>query len=282
MDGDGNVDILVGANGVNSHTGTAYGFFFSSGLSGTISASNADVTFSGTGTLGEFASFVELGDINNDTIDDAIIGYPGNNNGAGTVNIILGKTSLTGAIIGSNADFIFTGETSGDSFGMKVLACDVNSDGILDLLGSATASGAGIVYSFLGPITSGASVTTAHATYAGEVSADAFGSTLKCGDFNKDGRSDIAMHSSSASSIGKVYIFLDSTSLSGAVSAANADIILIGHSDNDLFGRSIAIGDADDDSIDDIIICGSWSDVVQSSCFVMFGGDTLESVTVAY
>ena len=96
-------------------------------------------TFSGTSPLGYFGQSMAVGDLNNDTVPDLIVGSPGSspdvsgspNNAtlpqAGTVNIGFGK-------IGGGYDWhTAAGSKVYGRFGWAVAVADLNCDGIDDL-----------------------------------------------------------------------------------------------------------------------------------------------------
>lgn len=164
INGDGLDDLIVGSPEADSNgnlsTGRSYVIFGQrSGFAAqfdltTLNGSNG---FSINGLaagdlLGSDVS--EVGDINNDGIDDFAIGAPGANvdgkNDAGQVYLIFGRRSgfsatLDLANLNENEGLIFNGIVAEDEIGRAISAAgDVNNDGIDDLIiGAYTAEPAG-------------------------------------------------------------------------------------------------------------------------------------------
>lgn len=157
VNSDGIEDLIVGArwgdNG-GAEAGEAYVIF---GKAGTTRA-NIDLTqlFVGDGFVirGDAAgdslgySVSTAGDVNNDGLDDVIVGAKGSdaaggNDNTGKAYVIFGKAGLSRANIdltrlSASDGFIIQGDAGGDQAGWSVSgAGDVNNDGIDDLIVSA-------------------------------------------------------------------------------------------------------------------------------------------------
>jgi len=109
----------------------------------------------------DFGYHIEFGDINNDGIDDLVIGEQHAINGVespGAVNVIYGREDFTlYEVIDLNetpADLTIYGAEHNDEFGWSVATGDLNGDGIDDILaGSEWASdsdGCGRIYAIFG------------------------------------------------------------------------------------------------------------------------------------
>lgn len=160
VDGDGNVDVLVGAHGADaggSDRGRAY--LFSGPLSGTIGLNAADSIISGNSN-GDWLglSVAGAGDVNSDGYMDILVGAPNADNGgsdSGATYLFYGPVS-PGSLAASSADAVFSGEAAGDNSGWSISGGgDVNGDGVEDFLigarfESTGATDAGAVYLVLG------------------------------------------------------------------------------------------------------------------------------------
>ncbi len=236
-------------------------------------------------------SISSAGDLNNDTIDDLVIGAPA----ANTAFVVFGSAGVGGsgvvdldALDGSNG-FKILGRPSEDTLGFTVASIgDVNDDGVNDILfGSPTSNNdQGIAYVVFGASGIGASgvlnVTTLDGTNgliieSGSPSADQFAWRVgRVGDLNFDGVDDIAIGSleSASNSSGAAYIIFGAAGIGsqtgGYIYANTLDgtngFKTKGLSDNSLLATSISGGDVNGDGIDDLLL-GS----ITQSAFVIFG-----------
>ena len=252
VNGDGIDDFIIGAlNGDDGGTnaGEAYVIFGRAGAT----RANIDLTslapadgFIIVGdTGGDSAGFNVhgLGDINNDGIDDFVVGATNGDDGganAGEAYVIFGRLGAARANIDlttlSAADgFIIQGDASGDAAGRVSAAGDVNGDGIDDILvGAATGDDGGI---------------NAGEAYVVFGKSGTFGS-------NVSGRQ-----------------VLDLTTLSAA-----EGFIIQGDADSDQAGFAISdAGDVNGDGIADLIVGATFGDdggVDAGEAYIIFGRTT--------
>jgi hypothetical protein len=152
IDGDHVLDLAV----TNSSDGTVYVFYDGSSLTGTVSASTADLTLTGSGSFGSSIAYDT--DLDADGVDDLIIGASGDDttgSDAGAVYVFRPRGS-TGAWTTASASATFYGAAAGDALGAGLAGGgDADGDGVEDLLVGASgqdggSTGGGAVYVVLG------------------------------------------------------------------------------------------------------------------------------------
>jgi hypothetical protein len=196
FDGDGSVDLIVGAPHPPlefNDTGVAY--FFRGPLAGRIDASQADALLKGELENDEFGTSVaNAGDVNGDGIDDVIVGArqlfrPG----AGKAYVFHGP--LSGTRLAGNADLVLDGEQSGELFGGAVASAgDVNGDGLADVVVGATEFNdrRGRAYLFLSPRSGHVSAASADLEFTGTRPGDTLGQAVApAGDLDGNRRDDL-------------------------------------------------------------------------------------------
>lgn len=293
VNGDGFGDILIGAYGVNSYTGGAYLILGSPILAGTLSLSSADVTFSGIAASDQSGySVAGAGDINGDGFDDILIGAWGVNGYAGETYLILGSTTLSGAVSLNSARASFQGISTSDFSGAFVAgAGDVNGDGYDDMLIGAygTNSEAGETYLFHGSavLAGTVSVGSADASFQGLTIADKSGKSLSgAGDVNGDSYADIligALHAEPGGNIraGDTYLILGRqnawtgsgySELSGTRACSTSGAIFKGAAASDISGASVSnAGDVNGDGFDDILIGAAGANSEAGDTYLYYG-----------
>jgi Ca2+-binding RTX toxin-like protein len=324
INGDGINDIIVAApfadtNG-NSSAGQTYVIFGGSsvGSSGSIDLSTLDRTngFAINGIAPfDFSglSISDAGDINDDGIDDIIIGARSadpNGSESGQSYVIFGGSSVgsggsvdLSTLNGSNG-FVLNGIAPGDSLGNSVSgAGDINNDGIDDIIigapggfasrgqsyvifgGSSVGSGGSIELSTLNG-TSGFALNGIFDPFFG---SGAGTSVSGAGDINDDGIDDILIGapliSATIGASGQSYVVFGGSSVGsgGSIELSTLNgtngFAINGINPRDFSGSSLSnAGDINGDGIDDIIIGAesarpNGSESGQS--YVIFGGSTV-------
>ena len=216
-------------------------------------SSAANVTINGSDPGDRFGwDLASAGDVNNNGINDIMIGAPGVGNDPGKVYIFYGENLIDESAAG--ADLILTGPSDNYQFGNSVNCLgDVNGDNIDDIVVGAFAGDKAYIY-YGGP---GMGTGSANVTIAGEATSSGFGSCAAgAGDINKDGYNDIIIGAPNYNArIGRAYIFHGGSSLSSTISAANANVTISGEALDNRFGFCLnSTGDLNADGYDDIII----------------------------
>ena len=275
----GAVQVIYGAREVLRADGNQLWTQDSSGIEG------------GAESRDRFGSALAVGDFNNDGFDDIAIGAPVEKVGsdlplAGSVNVIYGGP----AGLSAAGDQIFSQDTAGikgvaekrDLFGFSLASGDFDGDGRDDLaigvpaenLGDIGDAGAvNIIYGGPGGLSAAGDQLFTQETSGIKGVAERFdqmGWSLAAGDFNNDGRDDLAIGApgedvGSRENAGAVHVLYGSASGLGAA----GDLLLtqnttgiIGDAEAfDRFGTALAAADFDGDGRDDLAIGAPWDSV---------------------
>ncbi len=284
---DGTGDLLLGApyadGPSNSRTdsGTAYVFYGPIDASVDLSLASADVTIYGQSPGDEFGYALAVGDVNNDLIDDIIVGSPGGDGDgnvtpdAGQVYVFFaGSLPSTIDLNTQSAHTQFFGEAAGDRFGEALVVLDTDADGSNDLAIASPTSD-----SNLDTVQEGGeiwiinnanlfSTSTVNPTIIDHYisGADAFdhaGASLAAGDFDGDGTDDLFIGVPDADgpddkrpNAGEVFI------LSGASMTQSMDLgvstsyqaLLFGDTSGDRAGSALDTGSWNTDGFDDLLV----------------------------
>lgn len=263
---------------------------------GAIDGTNGFV-FNGFGSVGGIVQAQNAGDVNNDGIDDIVLGNssesPGGLAGAGEAYVIFGSGAFgssfdVGTLDGTNG-FRVPGIAEGSSLGESVDgAGDINNDGFDDVIvgasGSALASVEGEAYVIFGA-GSFASGTVSPAGLDGnngfsiatsETGARLGGSVSGIGDFNGDMIDDLIV-SASGSGTGKVYIVFGDGSYGASFDVGSmptvAGIEISGSQLSSLGLGADLIGDANGDGLADVTVIDGAG--VSSNAYVLYGSNSL-------
>ncbi len=291
VNGDGIADIIIGAkdadvNGNNS-AGKIYVIFGKNGdFSSSFNLANLDGSngFVLNGIDEDDIAGISVsnaGDINNDGVEDLIIGARGGdvngNSNAGESYVVFGQNSAFNASLnladldGSNG-FVLNGVASGDFSGTSVSSAgDVNGDGIDDLIIGANFanSNAGESYVVFGQDSGfnasfnladldGSNGFVINGTSSGDFSGT---SVSGAGDVNGDGIDDLIIGANFANSnAGESYVvFGQDSGFNASFNLANLDgsngFVINGTSSGDFSGTSVSsAGDINGDGFSDLIV----------------------------
>lgn len=285
VDGDGRLDLLIGATARQAGTDTVdsdlYLLLGSGRLLNSLATPSLALADLEIGTMDDSLDIkgTEPGDLDGDGYDDLAIGTASlrseaGHTCAGAIWLLLGGGGLLTRTSLEDADVSWVGE---DDFhyagrGYSGLA-DVDGDGLPELAVGAPgddtgASSAGAVYLLRGATALAGSpavrsLDEADLKLIGETETATAGSAiLDGGDVDGDGLPDLIISApydeTAGNDAGVVYVMLGDGTISGASgveSLADADLILLGASANDHTGTGIAgLGDLDADGLADLAV----------------------------
>ena len=195
-----------------------------------------------------------------------------------TTGLEIGTQKVMLSAVGSGGmdevtDLIFTGENPGDYFGGHNFTGDVNGDGYDDLLVAGASrynNNQGRVYLYFG----GRDMDgVPDIVLTGENPGDYFGEVGPIGDVNGDGYHDVIVGAPCYNdSQGRVYVYY-----SGPHMDHNADLTLNGETVQSRFGRSIAVGDINNDGYEDVFVAATYYDNLTGRVYLYYGGDPMDT-----
>jgi hypothetical protein len=280
VNGDGLVDLIIGANlsdpAIGSNAGRSYVVFGKT----TSTAIDLSEIAAGTGGFvlnGQAAgdqsggSVASAGDVNGDGLADLIVGarYATALNAAeaGRSFVVFGKTSTTAinlsAVSAGTGGFVLKGQTTGDQNGYSVASAgDVNGDGLADLIVSAkfsdpsSGNDAGRTYVVFGKTSSTAidlsNITAGTGGFVinGQTTSDESSTSVaSAGDINGDGLADLIVgvrnsDTLTANYAGRSYVIFGKTNTSeinlSAIANSTGGFVINGQADFDNSGFSVA------------------------------------------
>ena len=292
VNGDGVADVIIGADGADpggrTTAGATYVLFGPLGAGTFDLATDSDITVNGIDVDDHSAAGVASGDVNDDGVDDLVIGAPigdpGGRTKAGETYVLFGPLAAGTFELSSGADITVNGVDGGDASGIGVAVGDIDDDGSEDLVIGANAaeSFAGETYVIFGPLAGGILElsTDADITITGSDPSEESGTGAAVGDVNNDGSPDLAIGAYRATAggiadAGKTYILLGPL-VSGILDlSTDADVIYHSIDSGDVSGSGLAVADFDNDGAVDLVIGAAEADPGGKSgageTYVIFG-----------
>lgn len=258
VDGDGSIDLVLGAGGVDvqgpvlrQDAGRVYVLRGGTGIDAT-SLAQAAIVIDGVAAGDRFGDAVCVADLDGDGQLDVVASAPYQDSGetdSGRVYVFRGGAGLASGDA-DRAQFRITGIPNSGPIGQALRAGDFDGDSVADLLiGAPEATGLaardGVIYVFRGGSgLANASVAEAHAVlHGGGQLLEAFGSALSALDLDGDGFADLAGASARWSGMGRLQVWRGGVGvIVGSKLAADADVTLAGTVLGGRFGEVVARG----------------------------------------
>lgn len=266
VNGDGYLDIILGACGYNSGYGQVQIYY-----GGCDMDSIPDVIIDGKSKGAWFGRRIEAYDIDRDGCDDVLVVATQYNNNTGRAYLFYG-----GDPFDASADAIFDGENPDDRFGRQAtMGPDVNGDGYGEILIGARGwprdKGQGRAYLYFGSRPERVD-SICDIVFTGEQPGNQLGVSQCISDIDKDGFADVLVGARFAANYnGRVYLYWGKEGFDGK----RPDLVLEGESWSDMGGDDIVCGDLNGDEYEDILI-GAYnypsSSIRRGRVYVFHGG----------
>ena len=289
INNDGIGDFVAGAIGSDlggNLAGSAFVIFGQAGTSRgaiTVSSLSGSDGFAiiGDADLDLLTAVSRAGDINNDGIDDLVVGASGNDAGgssAGRAYVVFGRAGATRSNIdlasfAATDGFSITGDVADDRLGRAVSAAgDINGDGIDDVVvgapygdnGGSLAGEAYVIFGRAGATRTNIDVSALAATDGFIIEGSGVqivGTSLaSLGDINGDGLDDILVGAYRTGGGGAAYVIYGKVgatrgTINVSTLAASDGFAIFGDQAGDQFGISVqGGGDINGDGIRDLVI----------------------------
>ncbi|MCX7766025.1 MAG: FG-GAP and VCBS repeat-containing protein [Candidatus Sumerlaeia bacterium] len=291
INNDGIADIAIGAHLATANAKTDAGKVFliwgRHNFSPSIIdlASQYNTVILGNETYGELGTCISIGDLNNDHIDDLILGMEYGSKGTltseGKVFVFWGKSNFPATInlLTQNPDLLIRGAKVWDTLGRATALVEVNGDNKLDLIVTApgwdhagsSSIDEGAIYGFYGknsfPSLIDLAIHNADFFIEGYNVSNNIGDTLQGGDFNGDGTGDFIFSSRDGErpgydAEGRTFGLFGRASFPTRISVQNeeVDFIINGGISYFQLGDTISSGDIDGDGADEILVAAPFYD----------------------
>jgi len=260
LDGDGNTDLAVGANGATGGGAVAGKTYIVQGpltAGTTLSLSDATASIAGNSTYDYSSAALAIGgDATDDGTDDLVIGAWGVDTTTSSVGAAyLFSGPLSGSLTLDEADFTVFGASNLDYMGKYVVNVgpDLTGDGVGDFMAGihgddAGGASAGVIAVFAGPVAGSTDSDNADVRIEGSSSSSYVGYSMATQDIDGDGMADVLIGAS-----GQASAYLLYGPFQGTISVDDADV-LVESPTSDGTGSNVVLGDFNGDGATDLAL----------------------------
>lgn len=238
------------------------------------------------------------GDLNNDGIDDLIIGMPLHDDQKGRLYVVYGKSSRTETLLNianlsAQDGFMLDGpnglssSNGASQLGSNYAIGDFDNDNLNDLFVSffSQSKSSGFVIfgkAIQGELTVGLDTLSQHSGMFifSSTSSDNVGNDAAFLDINGDGIDDLLMASENAWSQGRIYTLFGSSSPPDSINISSIKrrvegITIAGSTNPTLtrFGKDFDTGDFNGDGVQDFIVSATRTGTTKGTVYVVYGGN---------
>jgi hypothetical protein len=258
LDGDGQLELLMGAPGVDRSGAGAGAVLIVSGR-GVLGEAPQVARLLGERAAGGLGTALDAADLDGDGRPELLVGAPGEAGAAWLVDGreaegLVGEPEARVDALGARL-----GGERGDAAGAAVaIAGDTDGDGVADLLVGAPGRGGGLAWLVLGGWSGELAPADTDAQLAAASPEDRAGAAVAAaGDVNGDGLADLLVgapgEGSGGGGAGAAYLVLGP--VEGQLRLDRADAVFVGEADGDGAGGALAAaGDLDCDGLGEVLI----------------------------
>lgn len=229
--------------------------------SGAYVARDVSFTLGGAGTGDAAGGLLACDDLDHDGISEILVGAPYADRRAGRAYLLTGVVSADASLEAVAAARYVASDGEGE-FGTALdIVGEMDGDGVSDLIFGQPADRSGAVWIHSGVVRGEVTGASALASWAGETSGDALGTSVTgLDDFTGDGLPDVAVGAPGsdlgAPRAGAAYVLAGPLAATTGSALDDAAVRVLGREDVGLGLGAADAGDVDGDGVTDLVLAG--------------------------